>query len=59
MECKFSLRMMHDVGAMGFGRLHTQTQGHGNFLCALSFRQQLYDFAFSGREELPNTSFIS
>ena len=43
------VQLMHDVGAMGLGRLHRHIQSRRNFSCTLPRSQQVYDLAFASR----------
>ncbi len=47
---RVNFQFTHDIGAVRLRRLHADAQHRSNFLAALPFRQQLYDFPFTGSQ---------
>ena len=45
-----AIQPTHDIGSVSFDRLDAYFQGDGNFLAALSFSQELHDFALAACE---------
>jgi hypothetical protein len=47
------LEFSHDIGPMSFGGLNAYSERHRYFLAALSFGEELNNFALARRESVP------